>query len=553
MDHSTRDLPCMTLPFFEIDPSTQQSFMSEHRLGQATTDPCSSLLSPYSSLSCQSTLGDTQNTLAENATMLGCFETKEVDPLPLLPLLPCGPSGAIPDLVPASPTEETPPDLDVDSDEVPDDPSTQPIQLRTSVKRQALFFDSRDDWYSLCFQYQGTIDQSRETLMSAIEETVLVIFRSIRRGEPIELPSFTRALPMRSRKRQRCQNDTDTQSDNLSKQPLSLATSTSALSFGEIFKGRHNKDLSNTEMLARYLRILEIIYEAVAMNLILTKRDIFYRDVALFGKQSVVNRMIDDISFHYNVPRSSLNITAASKGLICGPARIIMKNNKVIDCMSYMQDDEETHGDERGALIPPIDQVREVECRAKLMIVIEKEASFHNLISAGFIQSLPQHSILITGCGYPVTFPLKMVVPRQIAKKNGIQDISTRHMIKYLSMRNPSMPICALMDNDPYGLDIYAVYKWGSKAQAFDARNLVIPDILFIGITCQDKALILMGFIVRFGLPDEVYVPLTKKDREKGFQMLSNEIPGSTVSSSQYDDTPYPTSQRDSPAYRAFM
>ena len=26
------------------------------------------------------------------------------------------------------------------------------------------------------------------------------------------------------------------------------------------------------------------------------------------------------------------------------------------------------------------------------------------------------------------------------------------------------MPILGFMDNDPYGLDIFAVYKWGSRA-----------------------------------------------------------------------------------------
>lgn len=43
-----------------------------------------------------------------------------------------------------------------------------------------------------------------------------------------------------------------------------------------------------------------------------------------------------------------------------------------------------------------------------------------------------------------------------------VQDIATRHMIKYLSIQNSQMPILALVDGDPYGLDIYAVYKWGS-------------------------------------------------------------------------------------------
>lgn len=42
---------------------------------------------------------------------------------------------------------------------------------------------------------------------------------------------------------------------------------------------------------ARYVRVLEIIYEALANNIIMTKRDIFYRDVPLFKTQPTVDKV----------------------------------------------------------------------------------------------------------------------------------------------------------------------------------------------------------------------------------------------------------------------
>lgn len=76
-----------------------------------------------------------------------------------------------------------------------------------------------------------------------------------------------------------------------------------------------------------------MIYEALAYKVVVTKRDMYYRNVQLFGKQSVVDtvslfpftcdaricitklpifQIVDDISCHYNVPRSSLNVVSSS-------------------------------------------------------------------------------------------------------------------------------------------------------------------------------------------------------------------------------------------------
>ncbi|CAO3618730.1 unnamed protein product [Cunninghamella blakesleeana] len=243
---------------------------------------------------------------------------------------------------------------------------------------------------------------------------------------------------------------------------------------------------------ARYIRTLELIYEALASNIIMAKRDVFYRDIPLFKTQPVVDRIIDDISCHFNVPRSCLNISASGKGRIYGPINIILRNYRVIDCMATLNDKYHEYNDDTGVLIPPINQILDIESYAKSLIVIEKEATFRHLVSIGFVQSQFQRCVLVTGCGYP--------------------DLATRHMIKHISTRYPKMPIFGLFDNDPYGLEIFSVYKWGSLAQSFDSVNLTIPDIQYLGLKHDDRS--------KYNIPERAYIPLTQKDREKGFRMI---------------------------------
>lgn len=76
-------------------------------------------------------------------------------------------------------------------------------------------------------------------------------------------------------------------------------------------------------------------------------RDIYYRDPALFSKQSVVDRFVDDLAYTFGVPRMLVNVvctrcsqflvnltfvqTATAKGLIAGRFRICRNDGAVTD------------------------------------------------------------------------------------------------------------------------------------------------------------------------------------------------------------------------------
>ncbi|GAN07020.1 meiotic recombination protein SPO11 [Mucor ambiguus] len=329
------------------------------------------------------------------------------------------------------------------------------------------------------FSLSSTVEKSRETLMSEIEDTIEQMFASISMGELCKLPMTSRPLPQRKRKRPISANGPADTTPNaaITTNGPSASTDDDTTRYLSL-----SSSCNKTRALARYLSVLQMIYEAVAYKIMLTKRDMYYRNVELFGKQSVVD------------------VSAASKGLVFGPIIIKLKNNKILNC-STSNDTADTD-DEQGILIPPIHQVVQVQCKAKCMIVVEKEATFRYLVSIGFCQSLPESCVLVTGKGYP--------------------DLSTRQFVKYFSTHFTTKPILALMDGDPHGLDIYATYKWGTRAMAFDVFNLAVNSIELIGLTCQDRQ--------EFHISSQCLIPLSERDRAKCQTMVrtydQDETPG---------------------------
>lgn len=48
------------------------------------------------------------------------------------------------------------------------------------------------------------------------------------------------------------------------------------------------------------------------------------------------------------------------------------------------------------------------------------------------------------------------------------------------------MPIFALMDNDPHGLDIYACYKWGARVSCSFVKACILTPLtqIYVVGTC---------------------------------------------------------------------
>jgi hypothetical protein len=93
-----------------------------------------------------------------------------------------------------------------------------------------------------------------------------------------------------------------------------------------------------------------------------------------------------------------------------------------------------------GKAIPPnIDKVTELRSDALFVLLVEKDAAFMRLAEDRFYNTYP--CIIITAKGQP--------------------DVATRLFLKKLK-HTLRIPVLALVDSDPYGLKILAVYMKGA-------------------------------------------------------------------------------------------
>ncbi|XP_062282844.1 meiotic recombination protein SPO11 [Scomber scombrus] len=227
---------------------------------------------------------------------------------------------------------------------------------------------------------------------------------------------------------------------------------------------------------AQILKILSVIYRLVQSNSYATKRDIYYNNTQLFGSQKTVDNIVDDICCMLKVPRRSLHVLATSKGLISGDLCYIEEDGTRIDCHSSSA---------AVAVSSNIGGIRDIVSSAKFVMIVEKDATFQRLLDDDFCT---KHSpcIIITGKGVP--------------------DVNSRLMVRKL-WDTLHIPIFALVDADPHGIEIMCIYKYGSVAMSFEAHSLTVPSVMWLGLLPSD--------LQRLRVPEVALIPLTKRDESK--------------------------------------
>ncbi|KAG0146804.1 hypothetical protein CROQUDRAFT_670968 [Cronartium quercuum f. sp. fusiforme G11] len=277
---------------------------------------------------------------------------------------------------------------------------------------------------------------------------------------------------------------------SLTPQPISLlfANRTSTVGQRRITfprKTHQSSSGSGARELAMLLQIVNICQDAISRNVTVTKRDIYYRDVALFKTQVQVDRLVDDLAATLGVTRAELHTCASSKGLFSGNLRLKTKDDEIISART------------RPALIPVAELIGEVipDEDVQFILVIEKEAVFNSLISVDFPND-PRFgkSVMITGKGYP--------------------DLASRQLLSMLATNDNSkhIPILVLVDCDPHGIEILSVYKFGSQRMAFQA-GLAVEKVEWVGVKCSEWE--------RLSIDPRLLLPLTAIDRAKAEQLKS--------------------------------
>uniref|UniRef100_F7EZT5 Meiotic recombination protein SPO11 n=1 Tax=Ornithorhynchus anatinus TaxID=9258 RepID=F7EZT5_ORNAN len=227
---------------------------------------------------------------------------------------------------------------------------------------------------------------------------------------------------------------------------------------------------------ALILKMLSVVYKLVQSNTYATKRDIYYTNIQLFGNQSVVDNIISDISCMLKVPRRNLHILSTSKGLISGNLSYTEEDGTKVNC---------TCSSTAVAVSPNIHGIRNLITDAKYILIVEKDATFQRLLDDNFCHKMSP-CIMITGKGVP--------------------DLNTRLMIKKL-WDTFHIPVFTLVDADPHGIEIMCIYKYGSLSMSFEAHNLTVPAIRWLGLLPSD--------IERLNIPKDTLIPLTKHDQTK--------------------------------------
>nr|XP_054322911.1 meiotic recombination protein SPO11 isoform X2 [Pongo pygmaeus] len=241
----------------------------------------------------------------------------------------------------------------------------------------------------------------------------------------------------------------------------------------------------SAQKFALILKILSMIYKLVQSNTYATKRDIYYTDSQLFGNQTVVDNIINDISCMLKVSRRSLHILSTSKGLIAGNLRYIEEDGTKVNC---------TCGATAVAVPSNIQGIRITD--AKFVLIVEKDATFQRLLDDNFCNKLSP-CIMITST--PVFQHLK-------SKGKGVPDLNTRLLVKKL-WDTFHVPVFTLVDADPHGIEIMCIYKYGSMSMSFEAHHLTVPAIRWLGLLPSD--------LKRLNVPKDSLIPLTKRDQMK--------------------------------------
>ncbi|KAB8360640.1 hypothetical protein FH972_024378 [Carpinus fangiana] len=225
----------------------------------------------------------------------------------------------------------------------------------------------------------------------------------------------------------------------------------------------------------------QVAQGCVAIHTDVNSSDMYYKDPALFGSQTLVDRIVDDIAHTFHLPRQALNVTAAAKGLVAGSLVIRRQDGSTVDCAS----------DSEGTLICPVQYSDTYDLSTtKWVLVIEKEAVFRALASSEEVWTIvSREGLILTGKGYP--------------------DIATRALLHQISLASAHIPIHALVDYDPDGIAILSTYRHGSSSLAHEGLALVTPTLQWTGLRSADVD----------NVPD--MLPLTLRDRRKAVSMLS--------------------------------
>lgn len=101
-----------------------------------------------------------------------------------------------------------------------------------------------------------------------------------------------------------------------------------------------------------------------------------------------------------------------------------------------------------------------LECSARYLLIVEKDAVFQRLAADGLHQALPL--VMVTAKGMP--------------------DLATRAFCARLLALFPHLVVLGLVDYNPAGLIILRTYKCGSHRMGLESHRFALPSLRWLGL-----------------------------------------------------------------------
>ncbi|MDD9953239.1 MAG: DNA topoisomerase IV subunit A [Candidatus Woesearchaeota archaeon] len=237
---------------------------------------------------------------------------------------------------------------------------------------------------------------------------------------------------------------------------------TKKLGIGQKMTERQFFNVSHAKKFLQTIDVAGAIKELIDVDKTSTLRDVFYRvkrtipgtKTETVDQQTESDKAIEDLELITGFSREKLHVNANKMGSVAG-------NVTVVDAGDTINWAKMGSG---GWSIPSnVENVEFKKVDAKYIIYMEKAAVWERLNEDKFWKK--QNCIIVSSQGQST---------------RGI-----RRLLQRLSSEH-KLPIYVLTDNDPWGIYIYSVLKYGSISLAHMSEGLAISNVKYLGVTCDD-------------------------------------------------------------------
>ena len=265
--------------------------------------------------------------------------------------------------------------------------------------------------------------------------------------------------------------------------------------------------------LLKVLLMIRIVFPGLLCGRTTMQRGLVYDLLVfdIFSSEQMIRRTANDLGVLLSARKCDLSIVTSSKGLVAG--------NLLVTQPAAVESSRRQLDGRGGTPAAPRDGGFTTDCRhtvyridgsvetifslglapvhARFVLVIEKETVFHALVEARLYETLD--CIMLTGKGFP--------------------DIPTKAFLKRLHAACPKLPVFALVDCDPHGIDVMATYLLGplDAAAAFESRRYNVP-VRWFGVRPTEGLLVEEEgekdeAMEAWGVVRKTHSDLTAKDR----------------------------------------